>query len=150
MYPLALTHTSIVSYVTYVNNDALDNRKAFIIKVWNLGYSFTSSLPGTIFTSKIHYWVFQTFLLIIPFIYISNDIPLPGYPSTNPTSHIPHPTSPSSPLPLWGCASNPLLPHHFSIPLHRGIKPPQEQGPPSHWCQTRFFLMSILHMPLKD
>ena len=84
MYPLALTHTSIVSYVTYVNNDALDNRKAFIIKVWNLGYSFTSSLPGTIFTSKIHYWVFQTFLLIIPFIYISNDIPLPGYPSTTP------------------------------------------------------------------
>jgi hypothetical protein len=33
------------------------------------------------------------FLLIILFVYISNDIPLPGYPSTNP-----HPMSTGNPF----------------------------------------------------
>jgi hypothetical protein len=42
---------------------------------------------------------------------------------------------PSIPSPLtlllWGCSStHPLLPQHPSIPLHRGIKPPQDQWPP--------------------
>ena len=43
------------------------------------------------------------FKLIIPFVCISNDIPLPGYPST---AHWSHP--PLSPLPssLWGCSSS--------------------------------------------
>jgi hypothetical protein len=32
------------------------------------------------------------------------------------------------------------LPHHCpSIPLCWSIEPPQNQGPPSHWCQTRPF-----------
>jgi hypothetical protein len=67
------------------------------------------------------------FKLIIPFVYISNDIPLPGYPSTNPTFHIyllplglyegaPHPTT----------LSCPTVP---ASPYIEGIKPLQEQGP---------------------
>ena len=42
--------------------------------------------------------LFFYFLLIIPFIYISNDIPLPGY--LFPTPPIPHLPSLPSPLPL--------------------------------------------------
>jgi hypothetical protein len=71
------------------------------------------------------------FLLIIPFIYISNDIPLPGYLThTFPPSHN-FPLLPpfclyeGAPLP-----THPLLPHHSSIPLHWGIKPPWDQGLP--------------------
>jgi hypothetical protein len=37
--------------------------------------------------NKLYFFLFL-FLLIIPFIYISNDIPLPGYSSNNPPSHI--------------------------------------------------------------
>ena len=62
-------------------------------------------------------FLFFYFLLIIPFIYISNDIPLPSYVSTNPPSHnspplclyegpLPHPHSPTPPLqhpPMLGC-----------------------------------------------
>ena len=43
------------------------------------------------------------FKLIIPFVYISNDIPLPGYPSINPLSHISLPP----PLCLYGNAPPP-------------------------------------------
>ena len=57
------------------------------------------------------------FLLIILFIYISNDIPLPGYPST-----IPPPILPLlPPLCFYEGAPPPthrLLPHCSSIPLH--------------------------------
>jgi hypothetical protein len=68
-------------------------------------------------------------LLIIPFIYISNDIPLPGYPLLHPT---PHPTSALLP-PLCLYLSALLLPHtqlpHGSIiPLLWGIKPPWTKG----------------------
>ena len=44
----------------------------------------------------------------------------------------PHPVSPFSP-PLWlyeGVHLPTHQPHHSSIPLHWGIKPPQYQGPP--------------------
>lgn len=44
-----------------------------------------------------HVWVF---LLIILFVYTSNDIPLLGYPSTNPSISFPFSLSP-----LWGCSS---------------------------------------------
>jgi hypothetical protein len=55
---------------------------------------WTSSLPSTILF----------LLLIIPFIYISNDIPLLSYPSTNtPIPHLPPP-----PLCLYECAPAPL------------------------------------------
>lgn len=45
----------------------------------------------------------------------------------------PHPIhSFPSPLPLWGCSPthHPFLPHCSSIPLHWGIKPPQDHGLP--------------------
>jgi hypothetical protein len=66
-------------------------------------------------------------LLIIPFIYISNDSPLPSYPSTIPPSHN-LPLLP--PLCLYEGDHPPTLPYPSSIPLHWGIKPPQDQGSP--------------------
>jgi len=63
---------------------------------------------------------FLLFFLVILFIYISNVVPLPGFPLCNPTSHLP------SPLPLRGYSSThpPFPPHHTSIPLQWGIKSP--------------------------
>ena len=66
-------------------------------------------------------------LLVILFVYISNVVPLPSLPSTNP------PSCPLLPLPLWGCS--PTHPHTLAspphIPLHWGIiKLSQDQGPP--------------------
>ena len=53
------------------------------------------------------------------------------FPVTPP--QIPHPIPPlSPPLCLYEGApppTHPLLPHHSSIPLCWGIKPPQDQGP---------------------
>ena len=61
------------------------------------------------------------YLLIIPFEYISNDIPLPGYASNNPSNHIfpfslPFACMRASPTP-------PFLPYRFSILLPWGINP---------------------------
>ena len=63
------------------------------------------------------------FKKIISFVYISNDIPLPSYPSTNP-----HPRY-AFPLPYCLYEGAPqlthiLLPHCSSILLGCGIKPP--------------------------
>ena len=70
------------------------------------------------------------FLLIIPFIYISNDIPLPNYPSTKLPSHI-CPFLPLLFLYEGACQPTlPLPPHHSCIPLCWVIKPPQGQEPP--------------------
>ena len=59
------------------------------------------------------------FLLDIFFIYISNVIPFPGFPSKKPLSHPLSPYLPTHPLPL-SCPG---------IPLYWGIKPSQDQGP---------------------
>jgi hypothetical protein len=67
------------------------------------------------------------FKSIIPFVYISNDILLPGYPSTNPIPHLPPP-----PFCLYESAPPPthsLSSQCSSISLLWGIKPPQHQGP---------------------
>lgn len=50
------------------------------------------------------------YLLIVLSVYISNYIPLPGFPFPTPPSH------PPSPLSLWGWSSttHPLLTHHTS------------------------------------
>jgi hypothetical protein len=72
-------------------------------------------------------------LFVILLIYISNIIPPPGFPFTNPLSH--HPS-----LCLYEGASPPI--HHSSLPtlafpytgalsLHR------TKGLSSHWCPTR-------------
>jgi hypothetical protein len=57
------------------------------------------------------------FLLDIFFIYISNDIPFPGFPSESPLSY-PPPHSPTHPLLLLG----------LGIPLYWGKEPSQDQG----------------------
>jgi hypothetical protein len=69
-------------------------------------------------------------VVVNSFVYISNDTPLLSYPSTKPLSHI-------HPLPLTFASmrvlpshllTHPLPPHCTSMPLHWGIKPPQDQG----------------------
>jgi hypothetical protein len=68
------------------------------------------------------YKAMKYFLLIILYINISNDIPLPGY--TSRTLHISSSHSPF-PLPLWGCSStHSLLPHSSSILLIGASIPP--------------------------
>jgi hypothetical protein len=62
---------------------------------------------------------FILFFKDIFFIYISNIIPFPDFPSKNPLSHTPSPCRPTHPLRLPG----------LGIPLHWGIKPSQDQGP---------------------
>jgi hypothetical protein len=67
--------------------------------------------------TKTPFFIFL--LLDIFFIYISNVMPFPSFPSKNPLS----------------CPSSPLLPNPLTpipgpgIPLHWGIKPSQDQGP---------------------
>jgi len=77
----------------------------------------------------------SNFLLDILFIYISNFIPLPGFPSANPLSHLPSPCFYEGAL----SPTHPLLSHSPSIPLHWVIKLPQDQGPPHIGCQIRPF-----------
>jgi hypothetical protein len=75
--------------------------------------------------SHMNVWFFNfygfCFLLDIFFIYISNVIPFPGFPSENPLP-IPFPPPPCSP-------THPLLLPGPGIPLHWGIEPSQDQGP---------------------
>ena len=60
-------------------------------------------------------------LLIILFTYISNDILLPSFPSTNPLSHCLYEDAPPP--------THPPPPHCSSISLHWAIEPPHNQGP---------------------
>jgi len=66
-------------------------------------------------------------LWVILFIYISNVIPLPSFPSTNPLSPPPSPC-------LYDGAPSPACPptpaQQPSIPQSWVIKPPQDQGAP--------------------
>jgi hypothetical protein len=62
------------------------------------------------------------FLFVILFIYISNVIPLPCFPSSNPLLHPLSPCLYEAALP----PTHPLLPY---IPLHWSIEPPPDQGP---------------------
>jgi hypothetical protein len=57
------------------------------------------------------------FLLDILFIYISDDICSPGFPSANPLSHPPPPAS------MKVLPTHPLPPRRPGIPLHWGINP---------------------------
>jgi hypothetical protein len=71
-------------------------------------------------SKRLIQWIFCLFLkLVIFFIYISNVIPFPGFPSENPLSHPFSPCSPihQHPLPCPG------------ISLHWGIEPSENKGP---------------------
>jgi hypothetical protein len=74
---------------------------------------FIKSDPSLATIEKKMIWfttIFEFFFkLITPFVYISNDLSLPGYPSTKP-----HPTSALSPL-LF--ASLRVLPHPSTLSL---------------------------------
>ena len=59
-----------------------------------------------------------SFLLDIFFIYISNGIPFPGFPSENPLSP-----------PVSSAHQHTLLFLVLGIPFHWGTEPSQEQGP---------------------
>jgi hypothetical protein len=90
------------------------------------GYLFLYSSPENwkIFFLAFETWGFlitiEIFLFFIRnFIYISNVIPFPGFPSENP---LPHPPSLCSP-------THPLLLAYSVIPLHWGIEPSQNQEP---------------------
>jgi hypothetical protein len=48
----------------------------------------------------LNFWFFHGFLLDIFFIYISNIIPFPSFPSENPLSPPRSPCSPTHPLPF--------------------------------------------------
>ena len=83
------------------------------------------------------------YLLTIPFVYTSNDITVPGYPSTNTPSHICH-------LPHLLCLyesapppTQPLPPHCSSTPLCWGIKLPQDQGCPFPLLCSKAILLYI-------
>jgi hypothetical protein len=64
-------------------------------------------------------FVFCFVFLDIFFIYISNVIPFPSFPSENPLSSQPSPCFPTHPVPLPGSG----------IPLYWVIEPSQNQGP---------------------
>jgi len=66
--------------------------------------------------------VFPFLLLAIFFIYISNVIPFPHFPSGNLLPHSPTPCSPH-------LFTHSLLPLYPGIPLHWGIEPSQNQVP---------------------
>lgn len=53
--------------------------------------------PNGPYDKTVVFYFIYLFLLVIPFIYISNVIPLPSYPYT---TLLPHPSSPTSSLPL--------------------------------------------------
>ena len=74
-----------------------------------------------------NFFIINHLLLMIPFIYISNNIPLAGYPSTSSQYHS-LPLLPLPPLCLYEVASLPIHPL-LSHPSSWGIKPPQDQGP---------------------
>jgi hypothetical protein len=71
-------------------------------------------------------WTLVSFPLVIFFIYISNVIPFPRFPSPTSPSF---PCSPTHPLLLSG----PGFPHTGAYSLHR------TKGLSSHWCPTRPF-----------
>ena len=78
-----------------------------------IGYIFKSQHPTT------PTLLFSYFLLDIFFIYISNVILFPGFPSENPLSH----------PPLACSLTHLLLLPCPGIPLHWGIDPSQDQEP---------------------
>jgi hypothetical protein len=88
---------------------------------------------------KVHMWyLLQSlstlyFLLDIFFIYLSNVIPFPGFPSETPYAMLPLPASMRVllHLPTQSCLSALAFPYTGVSSLRR------TKGVSSHWCQTR-------------
>ena len=78
------------------------------------------------FTFHLNISLIKIILLVILFIYISNLIPIPSFPSTNSHSY------PKSPSLYVGVPppNHPLLPHRPNISLCWVIEPPQDQWVP--------------------
>jgi hypothetical protein len=84
------------------------------------GWIFSRSMTHSAYASgQSPFCILFYFLLDIFFIYISDVIPIPGFPSENPLSSPSCPYSPTHPLQLPGPG----------IPLYWGIEPSQDQGP---------------------
>jgi hypothetical protein len=76
--------------------------------------------------SLLKYIIFLfSFLLVILFIYISNLVPLPGFPSANPSSH----PSPFVCMKVLPCPLS-FPPHRSGVPLCWDIKTLHNQGSP--------------------
>jgi hypothetical protein len=69
------------------------------------------------------------FLLVILFIYISNVISLPSFPSTS--------SLPPPPLPLWGCFPTHSCLNGLALSYSGSSSLHKTKGLPSHWCQIR-------------
>ena len=105
-------------------------------EVTKLGWQVILAAPILFsFMCMCVFFVCLIFKLIIPFIYISTDIPLPGYPSTNPP--IPHPPPSHLFFSSMRVLLHPLTFSHTTVPaspyagasiLHR------TKGLTSHWC----------------
>lgn len=72
----------------------------------------------------------KNFLLIIPFTYISNYIPLHSYLSTSPTFHNLPLLLPFASMKVPTTPTDLLLLHPSSISLHWSLKLPQDLEPP--------------------
>jgi hypothetical protein len=96
-------------FTLFIETESLSGTQSSLIQLgWPQG-SACLYFPHATVTNGCHhiqlFIFFILFLLIIPFIYISNDIPLHGYPST---IQVPYPTTSLSSLPF---ASMRVLPH---------------------------------------
>jgi hypothetical protein len=112
------------------------------LNIWYLNYITKGCIVGRLlFIFSL--FIFYLFLLIIPLIYISNDISFPGYPFKPPTpSHICHLLPP---LCLYEGAPPPTHPptHPLSYssvpasPYTEASNLQRTKGLPSHCCQAR-------------
>ena len=86
------------------------------------------------------YIMIDRFFIVYLMYFHFNVILFPGFPSRSSISHPPPHTHfyQGAPPP-----THPLPPHHSSIPLRWGIKPPQDQGPPLPLTSDKVILYYI-------
>jgi hypothetical protein len=92
----------------------------------NGAFSFFSFLASLFFS------ILNLFVDIL-FIYISNDIPFPGFPSENPLSHYHLPTS----MRVFSHPPTHFCLHSLASPTLRHQAFPRTKGCSSHLCPTR-------------
>ena len=110
------------SFYTLISHDlqVVRKRNLHFKKPFMFNFCFRSCKHINISISHcLSFLYFYLFLLDIFFIYISNVIPFPSFPSKNPLSFPHSPCSLTHPHPFPGPG----------IPLYWGIEPSQNQGP---------------------